>query len=365
MKTTLERATHKFRFSKKSSAPFRFLDLPAELRIKVYTEIIHSSSICTFWRPRSKQEHILLDRNSDSVCTTNPLRTARLKFRKYDVRGLQSLRLTCHCIRNELDHERVQYVIHQVEDLVRSSGNSVGRIDGVTVFPSWSSCILFTIEHKSKTFKDSQCLRITGHSLDVWNLVMSGKIQHRNFIHALAPHIRSLTFNLVVPESFSAFSSEFAHETLQIRVRLLVLRMQQTMMEKAYCAAGFLYAHSIPPTGVREIRINIPPLLSHSRTHDWLSRSFQGYCGIDSRSEQNQEGKLTGIVISLNGGHPQCVAEEARFAKMMSPKKWRGLKVFARSVDKSRLGSMQQRLRDFRTLAKPYFAISTWRPRSH
>lgn len=91
-----------------------------------------------------------------------------------------------------------------------------------------------------------------------------------------------------------------------VDMELLVRRILEFMTGKAYCAAGIEsdLRHSMPSTGVREIRLNIRPTLfyiSDAEIHDWTACTSAKMCGLKFRHERNIEGHLTVIVISLSG----------------------------------------------------------------
>jgi hypothetical protein len=86
-----------------------------------------------------------------------------------------------------------------------------------------------------------------------------------------------------------------------------IRRILDFMTDKAYCAAGIEsdLGHSIPPSGVREIRIKVRPTLfciPSYEIHNWRARSPWGMCSLNYRHERNVWGHLTVKVISLSGG---------------------------------------------------------------
>jgi hypothetical protein len=303
----LERVINVFKLSTKPTQPSDFLGLPAELRVKIYTDIILAASRCTFQEPGHGSLFWVED--SDSLDLSSSLDPAHAAVRRYEhVPGLHALRLTCHWIKDELDHEILRRVVQQVNDLLRDLNNLVGRLHGISLHTSWIDRSLSRTISKPGAFRDVQNLRISGCLQDIYKLAVSRHISHRgDFLQGLAPHVRSLTFNLMRDQCFSNSPSAHTRQQFMIDMELLVRRILDFMTEKAYCAAGIEsdLRHSIPPTGVREIRINVRLTIfcipSHE-IHSWRARSPWEMCALNYRHERNVWGHLTVIVISISGG---------------------------------------------------------------
>jgi hypothetical protein len=169
----LDRVINVFKLSTKPTQPSDFLGLPAELRVKIYTDIILAASRCTFQEPGHGS--LFWVKNSDSLDLYSSLDPAHAAVRRYEhVPGLHPLRLTCHCIRDELDHEIVRRVVLQVNDLLRDLNNPVGRLHGISLHTSWIDRSLSRTISKPRAFKDVQNLRIFGRLQGIYNLLCPG-----------------------------------------------------------------------------------------------------------------------------------------------------------------------------------------------
>lgn len=118
---------------------------------------------------------------------------------------------------------------------------------------------------------------------------------------------------------------------------ILVRRIREFMTEKAYCAAGVQsdLRHYIPPTGVRQIQIDIPLIASAtSQTLTYVigeeasvgmsAASAFGLRSIHARSSQG--------LPSLSVAEIVRVAEQAIQDNSMASKWWRMLNRIQRSV---------------------------------
>ena len=326
MLRNLKRVVDVFKSSTKRTQPSDFLGLPAELRVKIYTETIPAPRKCTveeFWK-----NDLFWDEDSDSSDSSGDLNPAYAAVRRFEhFCGLHALRLTCRHVKDELDYEIVRRVLLQVNDLLRDLDDPVGRLHEISLHTSWVDRSLSRTISEPRAFKDIQNLRITGRLQDLYKVTGFRHISHgRNLLHDLSPLIRSLTFDLMGDQYFSVFPSAHMREQFMVYMDLLVLCMRKFMLERAYCASSTQsgHHHLLPRSGVREIRINIPPIfyISDADSRDWRAPRSRDECGLNFRHETNVWGHLTFIAITRTSGDSSCFAEQSVKSESRVPR-WR------------------------------------------
>lgn len=188
----LARVINVFKFSTKRicstkrTQPSDFLNLPAELRVKIHTDIVLAASRCSL--QKFGHDNLSWIEDSDSLDLPSDLNPAHAAVRRYeDVPGLHALRLTCRRFKDELDYEIVRHVVLQVKNLLRDLETSVGRLHGLLLHMAWIDRSLTRRIPNPRAFKDVQNFRITGRLQNIYKLVVFRDTPHRSFLRPPSP----------------------------------------------------------------------------------------------------------------------------------------------------------------------------------
>ncbi|XPS80696.1 hypothetical protein M3J09_012645 [Ascochyta lentis] len=299
-----------------------FLRLPAEIRLKIYGEVIRSAKIDddvdSFWNSsqftwNSDNSHVgppigqaVLQHNSlTAVGDVMPVDDAGTNQSEVDnsFTAVLNLRSVCRQITRELDHEIIQHTIARINRTICTMHKPLGYSYALQSHPShpfWDDHPLLILDPKPTTYKAIQNLQLTTFASDIHYTGNLGN-DEKSLLESLAPHTRSLTLNMAVPEHVSAVSEQHVRSVVGEGVATLILHLFSAMCNKAM-EAQHRKGNPLPPGGVVEVRIVF--LVGHAYKRLDLWEYFVkagGTMGVEMELCRDGKGDIVGIVFAFVG----------------------------------------------------------------
>lgn len=271
---TEKQATENSATGASSSTSFNLMRLPAEIRVKIYKEVILSPENIVvagpFYSARHDNGNIhLIDFQYDRLHPTSEdvLYTSMcaLVNRTADI---LSLRLTNHRVKLELDHEIVQHAVAKINNMISAFRQPFGYsplIQSSLRNPFWDTQPLLAIGPQPKTYRDIQSVQMTTYVSDI-HQPNDVENDEQDLLNVLGPHVRSLTLNMALPEHVSALSEQRVRGITIEAVEAIMFRMIRAMCMRSICRKEVLKQHlsdaPFPAVGVVEVEINFPRAIS-------------------------------------------------------------------------------------------------------
>ncbi|UPX19669.1 uncharacterized protein EKO05_0009924 [Ascochyta rabiei] len=310
-----------------SDTTTNFLRLPAEIRAKIYGEVICSAETNddfgladSFWNgsestengdcldnvARTPNDQAMLAHNS-TIAAGNVLDTDETVHDDFggfkSFADILNLRLVCRQVTRELDYEIVQHTTSRVESTIGTVKKPLGYSSALQNIPSdpfWDEQPLLILDSEPKTYKDIQNLCITTYASDIHQSGSLGN-DEQVFLESLAPHVRSLTLNMAVPEHVSAVSEQHACRVVGHAVEILTLHMFNAMCNTAL-QENRSKGDPLPLGGVVKVQICFPAGCSYARLglRDYFVK-VGGLMGLEMKMVKDEKCKIVGVVFALVG----------------------------------------------------------------